>query len=65
MESTATPSTSENTNQAAEQTKKYISKTAQWARAHKWCIEIIDPELQAQCKSYKNGQKIISNAVNA
>ncbi len=65
MESTATPSTSENTNQAAEQPKKYISKTVQWARAHKWCIEILDPELQAQCKSYKNGKKIIRDEVNA
>ena len=65
MESTATPSTSENTNQVAEQPKKYISKTVQWARAHKWCIEILDPELQAQCKSYKNGKKIIRDEVNA
>ena len=65
MESTATPSTSENTNQAAEQPKKYISKTVQWARAHKWCIEILDPELQAQCKSYKNGKKIIRDEVHA
>ncbi|MBP5503041.1 MAG: hypothetical protein J6Y24_09670 [Bacteroidales bacterium] len=65
MESTATPSTSENTNQAAEQPKKCISKTVQWARAHKWCIEILDPELQAQCKSYKNGKKIIRDEVNA
>ena len=45
---------------AQQQPQKHISKTAQWARAHKWCIEVIDPELQAQCKSYKNGQKIIS-----
>jgi len=39
--------------------KKRISRTARWARAHKWCIEVLDPELQKQCKSYKDGQKII------
>lgn len=45
--------------QEVQQPQKRISKTAQWARAHKWCIEVIDPELQAQCKSYKDGQKIV------
>ena len=45
--------------QEEQQPRKHISKTAQWARAHKWCIEVIDPELQAQCKSYKDGQKIV------
>ncbi len=39
--------------------QKRISRTAQWARTHKWSIEILDPELQAQCKSYKDGKKII------
>ena len=39
--------------------QKRISRTVQWARAHKWSIEILDPELQAQCKSYKDGKKII------
>ena len=39
--------------------KKRISRTARWARAHKWVIEVVDPELQKQCKSYKDGQKII------
>ena len=42
-----------------EQPQKLISRTGQWARTHKWCIEVLDPELQAQCKSYRNGQKII------
>lgn len=65
MEATATLSPSEKTTQAAEQPKKYISRTVQWAREHKWCIEILDPELQAQCKSYKDGKKIIRNEVNA
>ncbi len=39
--------------------KKQISRTVQWARTHKWMIEVLDPELQKQCKSYKDGQKII------
>ena len=39
--------------------KKRISRTARWARAHKWVIEVVDPELQKQCKSYKDGQKSI------
>ena len=46
--------------------RKRISRTARWARAHKWCIEVLDPELQAQCKSYKDGKKIIrSNEADA
>lgn len=45
--------------------KKRISRTARWARAHKWCIEILDPELQAQCKSYKDGKKIMSHETDA
>ncbi len=36
-----------------------LSRTALWARSHKWMIEVVDPELQAQCKSYKDGKKII------
>jgi len=40
--------------------KKRISKTGQWARAHKWVIEILDPELQAQSKSYKNGKRAVN-----
>lgn len=39
--------------------KKRISKTARWARAHKWVIEVVDPEQQARCKAYKDGQRII------
>ncbi len=45
--------------------KKRISRTVRWARAHKWCIEILDPELQAQCKSYKDGKKIMSHETDA
>lgn len=41
-------------------TKKRISRTAQFARSHKWMIELVSPELQAQCKSYRDGQKIIN-----
>ncbi len=37
-----------------------ISQTVQWARSHKWMIELTDPGLQAQCKSYKDGRKIIN-----
>ena len=37
-----------------------ISQTVQWARSHKWMIELTDPGLQAQCKSYKGGKKIIN-----
>ena len=39
--------------------KRRVSRTVQWARNHKWVIEVVDPELQAQCKSYKDGQRII------
>ena len=39
--------------------EKRISKTVQWAKTHKWVIEVLDPELQKQCKSYKDGKKII------
>ena len=60
MEQTATTTaTSAEVVNKEETPRKYISKTAQWARAHKWCIEVLDPELQAQCKSYKDGKKII------
>lgn len=38
-----------------------ISRTARVARANKWVIELVSPELQAQCKSYRNGQKIINS----
>jgi len=40
--------------------KRRISKTVQWARSHKWMIELADPELQKQCKSYKNGKKVVN-----
>lgn len=40
--------------------KKRISRTMEWALSHKWMIELVDPELQAQCKSYRNGQKVIN-----
>ena len=39
---------------------KRISKAGQWARAHKWVIEVLDPDLQEQCKSYKDGKKILN-----
>ena len=39
--------------------KKRISRTMEWALSHKWMIEVLDPELQKQCKSYKDGQRII------
>ena len=39
--------------------QRRISRTIEWARTHKWSIEVLDPELQAQCKSYRNGKKII------
>ena len=45
--------------------KKRISRTVRWARAHKGCIDILDPELQAQCKSYKDGKKIMSHETDA
>lgn len=35
-----------------------ISRAGRVARANKWAIELVSPELQAQCKSYRNGQKI-------
>ena len=41
-------------------TGRRISRTAQYARTHKWMIELVSPELQAQCKSYKDGKKIIN-----
>ena len=45
--------------------EKRISKTGRWARTHKWVIEVVDPELQAQCKSYKDGKKIIRHEADA
>jgi len=39
--------------------KRLISRTGRVARENKWVIEVLDPELQAQCKSYKDGEKII------
>ena len=45
--------------------KKRISRTMEWALSHKWMIEVLDPELQAQCKSYKDGKKIIRNETDA
>ncbi len=50
METTVRPTTAP---------KKQISRTGRVARENKWVIEVLDPELQAQCKSYKDGQKII------
>lgn len=50
METTVRPTTAP---------KKRISRTGRVARENKWVIEVLDPELQAQCKSYKDGQKII------
>ncbi len=41
-------------------TGRRISRTARVARANKWVIELVSPELQAQCKSYKNGEKIVN-----
>ena len=38
-----------------------ISRAGRYARTHKWMIELTDPELQAQCKSYKNGVKILNS----
>ena len=40
--------------------RRRVSKTWKNAMANKWMIELVDPELQAQCKSYRNGQKIIN-----
>jgi hypothetical protein len=41
-------------------TRRRLSKTWRTAVANKWMIELVDPELQAQCKSYKDGKKIIN-----
>ena len=41
-------------------TRRRLSKTIRTARANKWVIELVSPELQAQCKSYRDGQKIIN-----
>ena len=40
--------------------KKRISKTGMYAITHKWMIELVSPELQAQCKSYKDGKKVVN-----
>ncbi|MBP3227154.1 MAG: hypothetical protein J6M53_00020 [Bacteroidaceae bacterium] len=40
--------------------RRRLSKTIRTAMAHKWMIELVDPELQAQCKSYRDGKKIIN-----
>ncbi len=45
--------------------KRRISRTMQWALSHKWVIEVVDPELQALCKSYKDGHKIIRYETDA
>ena len=42
-----------------------ISRTGRVARENKWVIEVLDPELQAQCKSYKDGKKIIRHETDA
>ncbi len=39
--------------------KRRISRTGRVARENKWVIEVLDPELQEQCKSYENGQRVI------
>ena len=41
-------------------TRRRLSKTWRTDVANKWMIELVDPELQAQCKSYKDGKKIIN-----
>ena len=41
-------------------TRRRLSKTWRTAVANKWMIELVDPELQAQCKSYKDGKKIMN-----
>ena len=48
----------ENLMTTAAEPMKRISKTVEWARRHKWMIELVLPELQAQCKSYKDGKKV-------
>ena len=45
--------------------RKRLSRTIEWARTHKWMIEVVDPELQKQCKSYKDGKKIIRHETDA
>ena len=55
----------ETTTRKTTSPKRKISRTMQWALSHKWVIEVVDPELQAQCKSYKDGQKIISHETDA
>lgn len=40
--------------------KRRISRTLRVARANKWMIELVSPELQAQCKSYKDGKKVVN-----
>ena len=54
METTVTRKTT------AEMPKKKMSRTMQYALTHKWMIELVSPELQAQCKSYKNGEKVLN-----
>ena len=49
----------EATNTTTTAPKKRISRTMEWALSHKWVIEVVDPELQKQCKAYKDGQRII------
>ncbi len=41
-------------------TSRRISRTGRVARANKWVIELVSPELQAQCKSYKDGEKVVN-----
>lgn len=49
-----------NTTTATMPKTRRLSKTWRTAVANKWMIEFVDPELQAQCKSYKDGKKIIN-----
>ena len=49
-----------NTTTATIPKTRRLSKTWRTAVANKWMIELVDPELQAQCKSYKDGKKIIN-----
>ena len=40
--------------------RRRVSRAGMYARTHKWMIELASPELQAQCKSYKDGKKVVN-----
>ena len=61
METTRTTTTPT----ATPMPRKRLSRTMQYALTHKWMIEVVDPELQKQCKSYKDGKKIIRHETDA